>query len=158
MVIALRLGKYDWTEKFIKDYQDSLPESSRENAVTYNLAQVYFYQKRHEEVIKLLQTVEYDDVAYNLGSKSMLLATYYETDEIEPLYSLFESFRAFLNRHKDIPAERRESYLNLIKFTKKLTRIVPGEKRELEKIRDDAERIKNIASFNWLQEKIAELE
>ncbi len=158
VVIALRLGKYDWTEKFIKDYQDSLPESSRENAVTYNLAQVYFYQKRHEEVIKLLQTVEYDDVAYNLGSKSMLLATYYETDEIEPLYSLFESFRAFLNRHKDIPAERRESYLNLIKFTKKLTRIVPGEKRELTKIRDDAERVKNIASFNWLQEKIAELE
>lgn len=158
IVVALRLGKYEWTEKFIKKYSSYLPDSFRDNAVTYNLAQVYFYQKKHIKVIELLREVEYEDVAYNLGSKSMLLATYYETDEIEPLYSLFESFRAYLNRHKDIPANRRKNYSNLIKFTKKLTRIMPGDRAAVAKLKQEIEETKNVASHNWLKEKLAELE
>lgn len=158
VVIALRLGKYEWTERFINKYQNLVPEESRENAVSYNLAQVYFYQKKYEKVIPLLHSVEYEDMTYNLGSKSMLIATYYETDEIEPLYHLLESFRAYLNRHKDIPLNKRKNYANLIKFTKKLTKIYPGDKVPLKKLREEVENTKNIASINWLKEKIAELE
>ena len=45
VVLALRLGRYDWTESFIMNYNEKIPESFRENAVTFNLAQLYFYQK-----------------------------------------------------------------------------------------------------------------
>jgi tetratricopeptide (TPR) repeat protein len=158
IVLALRLGKYNWTEGFILNYNHKLPETSRENAVTYNLAQLYFYQKQYEKVIEQLQNVEYEDVSYNLNSKSMLIATYYEMDEIEPLYSLFESFRAYLNRHKDISNERRKLYSNLIRITKKLTKLSPGDAKSLEKIKTEMTQTKNIASANWLKEKISELE
>jgi len=87
---GLRLGEYDWTEKFIKDYKERLPDESKNNAVTFNLAQLYFFKKDHDKVIRLLHQVEYEDPAYNLNSKIMLIATYYETDELEPLYHLFE--------------------------------------------------------------------
>ncbi len=156
--IALRLGEYSWAEKFINDYQSHLPETYRNNAVTFNLAQVYFYQKDYDKVIEQLRNVEYDDVSYNLNSKTMLLATYYEIDEIEPLYSLLESFRTYLNRHKDIPANKRRRYLNLIKYTKKLTRIIPGDEKAITKVKQDIEGTKGIVSLNWLKEKIAELE
>lgn len=155
---ALRLGNYDWTEGFINKYKEMLPSVFKENAVTFNLAQVYFYQKRYENVISLLQEVEYDDVVYNLSSKSILLATYYETNEIEPLYSLFDSFRVFLNRHKSIPPQRRKNYMNLIRFTKRLTKIIPGDQKAISKLNNDIEKEKSIASSNWLKEKIAELE
>ena len=158
IVFALRLGKFIWVENFINSHKDKLKEEYRDNAVTYNLAQVYFYQKKYDQVIEQLRNVEYEDAAYNLGSKAMLLATYYETDEIEPLYSLFESFRAYLNRHKDIPLNRRQNYSNLIKFTKKLTRTMPGDKKALDKIKIEIKDTKNIASVKWLKEKIAELE
>lgn len=158
VVTALRLGKYDWARKFVEGYQEKLPASFRENAYTYSLAQVYFYQKQYEKVIRLLQTIEYEDFNYNLGSKAMLLATYYETDEIEPLFSLFESFRAYLNRHKDIPPQRRKNYANLIKFTKKLTKMLPSDKKAIEKLKEEISATKNIASVGWLKEKIAELE
>lgn len=157
VVVALRLGKYEWTERFIHNYSAKLPLAFRQNAISYNLAQVYFYQKKHEKVIELLREVEYEDVAYNLGSKAMLLATYYETDEMEPLYSLFESFRAYLNRHRDIPVNRRKNYGNLIRFTRKLTRIMPGDQPSIEKFKKDLEETKNVASLNWLKEKLAEL-
>ena len=105
-----------------------------------------------------MSNVEYEDVSYNLVSKSMLIATYFEMDEQEPLYSLFESFRVYLNRHNSIPDHRRKNYKNLIKFTKKLTKIMPGDQKAIGKIKEEVASSKNIASVNWLKEKIAELE
>lgn len=158
IVVALRLGEYSWAEKFVLDYSEYLPDSSRKNAVTYNLAQIYFYQKKYEKVIVLLQEVEFEDITYNLGSKAMLIATYYEQDEIEPLYSLFDSFRVYLNRNKDIPDSRRVSYKNLIKFTKKLIKVRPKDRSKLKKLKEEVIETSNIASEGWLKEKIAELE
>ena len=158
ILVALRLGEYDWTEKFIAHYSQYLPETFRENAITYNSAQLYFYQKKYDKVIRLLHQVDYEDLAYNLDSKLMLIAVYYETDEIEPLYSFFESFRVYLNRNKKIPQDRKRRYLNLIKFTKKLTKIIPGDKKAIEKLKAEIAATQGIINLNWLKEKIAELE
>jgi len=156
---ALKLGRYNWTEKFINDYSSKLPDSFRDNAVTYNSANLYFYQKKYEKVIELLREVEYEDPSYNLNSKGILLSTYYEMDEIEPLYSLLESFRAYLNRHKrTIPPRHRIPFMNLIKFIKKLTKIMPGDMKAMQKLKDEIDATKGIANLNWLKEKIAELE
>lgn len=160
VVAALRLRKYEWTEAFIKDYKKYLPAHLMDNAVSYNLAQLYFSQKHFEKVMDLLRNVEYDDFTYNLNSKTMLLSTYYELDEIEPLYSFMDSFRTYLNRHKDFSASKRIHYTNLIKFTKKLTKIMPGDKKEIDKLKAEVTMAeeKGIASITWLKEKIAELE
>jgi hypothetical protein len=155
---ALRLRKYDWTQKFIEESKNKLPPTSKENAYTFNLARLYWYKKEHDKVISLLQEIEYEDIVYNLTSKAMLIATYYETDEIEPLYSLLESFRAYLNRRKDIPERWKKNYMNLIRFTKKLTRIIPGDNKALEKIKVEIENTEDITSLEWLKERIAELE
>lgn len=158
VTIGLRLGENEWTEQFILTYQDRLPEDMRENAVSFSLSQVYFYQKKHNKVIELLRTVEYEDFTYNLNSKATLLSSYYELDEIEPLYSLFDSFRTFLNRHKDLPAARKQLYTNLIRFTKKLTSVRNGDEKSIQKLKQELESTKNVASHAWLMEKIAELE
>lgn len=156
--IALRLGEYVWVQDFIDRYSAYLPENFRENAVAFNLAQLYFYQKKYDALKTILREVVFEDFSYNLNTKVMLLLTYYETDEIEPLQSLIESFRTYLNRHKDIPTLRRQNYLNLIKFTKRLTNIIPGDKKSIQKLKQELEATKNVASHAWLMEKIAELE
>jgi hypothetical protein len=160
ITIALRLGKTDWTENFISEYQAFLPDLMRTNAVSFNLAQLYMYQKKYDKVIEILQTVDYEDFSYNLNSKVMLMSSFYEIDEIEPLYSLMDSFRTYLNRHKDFSTSRRILYTNLIKFTKQLTKTLPGDKKAIEKLKKEVELAepKGIASITWLKEKIAELE
>jgi hypothetical protein len=158
VVLALRLGEFDWTKNFIDNYNFRIPEEYRDNAVSFNLATLYFYQKSYDKVIELLQTVEYEDFSYNLNSKAMLLATYYETDEIEPLYSLFESFRVYLNRNKNLPESKKRRYKNLIRFTKKLTRVAPGDQNSLNKLKKEIDQTKDIVSIGWLREKLAELE
>ena len=158
--IALRLGKTSWTNDFIQNYKKYLPESMMSNAVSFNLAQLYFYQKKYEKVIETLQIIDYEDFTYNLNSKTTLLMAYFETDEIEALYSLMDSFRTYLNRHKDFAASHRIQYTNLIKFTKQLTKMMPGDKKAIDKLKAEVAKAeeKGIASITWLKEKIAELE
>lgn len=158
VIIALRLGNYEWTENLIKNYQQFLPEDSRSNAVTYNLATLYFYQKNYDQVIEQLRNVEFEDISYNLNSKNMLLLTYYETDEIEPLFSLFDSFGTYLKRQHELPKNRKEPYQNLIKYTRQLLRVKLGNNKLLVKLKNEVATTKNIASYRWMVEKIAELE
>ncbi len=158
VLIALRLSEYEWTEKFIKDYKERLPIESRDNAVSYNLALVYFYQKKYNKVIPLLNSVEYEDLSYNLGSKSMLIAIYYEQDDYEPLVSLTDTFKTYLNRHKDINEKMRLNYLHYIQFVRKLTKIMPGDNKAVEQLKQEIKDAKGVASEKWLLEKLAELE
>jgi hypothetical protein len=161
VLVALRIGQYDWTEKFITNNRDKLPVEFRENAYSYNLALLYFYQKKYDKATQLLQSVEYDDLAYSLDSKCMLLAMYYEQDEDEALMSLMDSFKTYLNRHKDIAENKRINYFNLMKYTRKMLKLNHGDKNEIIKIRqeiDEDRKAAGIASLKWLLEKLAELE
>jgi hypothetical protein len=157
IAVAANLREFEWAEKFIKTNKDKIPEDQRENLVTFNLARLYFTQKKYDKVTDLLREIEYSDISLALQAKTMLLMTYYDTDEFDPLESFLESFRVYLNRHKEIPQHRIDYHKNLIKFTKKLTRIIPGDKEAVAKIKKEIEEKENFR-VRWLEEKIAELE
>jgi hypothetical protein len=141
-------------EKFIHEYNIRLDEKYRDNAVTFNLAQLYFYKKDYPGVIAQLSQVEYEDITYNLNSKTLLMASYFELDELDALNSLLDTFRVYLNRNKKIPATRRKHYLNTISIVRKLARIRPGEKKEIEKLHQEIEATQGIVSKNWIIEKL----
>jgi hypothetical protein len=143
---------------FIETYANKVPEEQRGNTVAYNLAQLNFYRGNFKGVLSLLQEVEYDDLTYILGAKSMLMATYYELDELEPLYSLLDSFKVYLSRKQNIiPQDFRILYTNLIKFIKQLISIRQGETDRIDKFITDVRKAGSVASANWLLEKAEEL-
>ena len=154
--IGLQVGEIDWVDAFIEQYSSMIPEKFKLNAVSFNSAQVAFKRGDYSKVLRILSTVEYDDITYNLNSKAIQLMTYYETQEIEALYSLMESFRTFLNRHKEFPARKRKSYNNLIRYTKKITKTSTNNLSDLLKIHDEIQDNPGTASIEWLREKIAE--
>lgn len=160
VLTGLRVGEYDWVEYFIKNYNKYLNEKHRQNAISFNMARLHYYRKEFDKVIPLLNEVEFTDFSYNLGAKAMLLASFYELDEIDTLFSFLESFRVYLNRHRQsFPETRRKNYLSLIKYVKRLANIVPGDKESLEMLEKEVEEnVKVKADVNWLKEKIRELE
>ncbi len=157
ILIALRDGQFDWTKNYIEVYQQRIAEVHRENAVNYNYATLYFYQKDYDKALDYLRGVEYENITYNLNAKAMLLAIYYETDAFDALESLFDAISAYLNRHKEIPAHPRKAFRNLVSLTRRLTRLIPGDKKALEKIEADIRAADPVASQNWLLEKAQEL-
>jgi hypothetical protein len=61
-----------------------------------------------------------------------------------------------LNRHKDISKPRRQGYLNLIKYTRKLLKLTPSDKAGAAKLREEITREKaTIINHEWLLEKLS---
>jgi len=119
VTIGLRLKEYEWTFEIINTFKAHLPHNIRENAYAYNLANYYYETGDYKKATRLLNSVEFTDIYYNLDSKSMLLKIYYKVEEEESFYALVSSFGIYLKRNKLISKDNAEIYENLIRFTKK---------------------------------------
>jgi hypothetical protein len=154
---GLAVKEYEWVEQFIRNKSTHLPESVQENAMSFNLANVLFSQRKYNDVIGLLQRVEYSDIVYHLGARWLLIRTYYELDAQKALESLLESFRIYLLRNKVISASTKKEYLSLISFTRRVLKSkYEPEKRSNLKAKIQATQIK--LPKRWLIEKIDELD
>jgi len=158
---ALRLGDYEWTHRIISEVKEKLPKDVRENAYNYNLANYYYETQEFAKAKKLLQTVEFTDVYYSLGSKSMLLKIYFEQEEEEAFYSFVAAFKAYLTRNKTISKDNNIIYNNLVKFARQVfaykTSLPYLKKKNLKKIialKDTIIRTKQVANLSWLVREI----
>lgn len=145
--LALRLERFSWIEKFIEQYKDHLHPEFRENAIQYNLAELYCYKKEFDKALTYLIKVEFSDLNYHLGSRIMLSKIYYELNEEDALLSLMSSFVMFLKRNKKISDSIRKTCLHFCEF---LFQIIRGKTDGIE------EKIKNtglLTDREWLLEK-----
>ena len=154
---ALQINKFEWVENFIQTYTNNLPKEHRENALTFNLAKVYFSQKKYNKVIEQLQSVAYKNHVYALGGKLILLKTYYELKEYIALDSLIDSFRIYIRRNKIISRDVKQQYLNMLRFVKKLSNTIRGDEKSLNKISVQIDKCKALAGKKWILEKVEEL-
>ncbi len=157
ITLGLTTKEFDWVESFIKNFTQKLPKEDRDNALTYNLAKVFFHQKQYGKVVDQLREVEYVNPIYALGAKLMLLKTYYEMGEDRALFSLMDSFSVYLRRNKFLSKEVKQQYLNVIRFLRKLNGVIPRDKEALQKLKGKVEKSKALADKQWLLEKIEEM-
>ncbi|MFN0177030.1 MAG: hypothetical protein ACKVU0_20480 [Saprospiraceae bacterium] len=151
---GLGVGEFEWTEKFIRDYAVFLPSDIRENAGTFNLSYLYFHQKKYQSVLELLQNVEYSDVTYALGSKLILVQTYYEVGELLVMESLIDSFRIFIRRNKLMSKNLKREYISYLNFVKKLSDLKSTAQKIPAKFREQVMATSSSTSKKWLIEKI----
>lgn len=155
VVVALRLQEYQWTEAFIQDNVKLIPKAFRENARTYNLAKLYFHKGDYSQVKKLLLQVEYEDVFYNLDSKTMLAKIYYEEGEDITLDAFARTFLAYLRRNQLVSKDHRTRYSNFIRFVVRMSRMWKPEKEELDKMEARLYPGDAFADVAWLREELA---
>ncbi|MBC7886032.1 MAG: hypothetical protein H7X99_11200 [Saprospiraceae bacterium] len=155
--IALRVGEFDWTENFINEYSKYVDEKYRDNVVEFSLARLEFYRKDFGKVLDHLNKVNYEDVWYNINAKTLQIASYFELDEFDALESLLQAFKMYIRREKSLTSNRKEHYLNLIKFTLILMKLTPKDKEKLTKLRMDINDTKGVVSKPWLLEKVDDM-
>ena len=163
---GLRLEETDWVKLFIEDYKVKLKKEDRENAYKFNLASYYYTTRQYEQVLSLLLSIEYSDYRYNLGSKALLLRTYFDLEEYDPLFALVDSFRHYLLRNKLMANAMRIGYQNLFKLTRKVAHLksnywLMSPKKaatDLRKLIDSFQKTDVIFNKTWLEQKIKELE
>lgn len=157
ITISLHVKEFNWVEKFIEEHTHFLPKTERENALNFNLANLFFHKKEYQKVIGQLQEVEYKSIVYAIGSKLLLARTYYELDEDIALDSLIDTFRIYLQRNRFISKEIKQQCMNFLRFTKKLSAGKTYDKAKIEKLKSKIENCKAVATKKWLLEKVDEL-
>lgn len=162
---GLRLEQYPWVLDFIKNYKESLAPEFQDNAYKFNLASYHLALGQPHDAMLLLREVEYSDLRYNLGAKTMLLQTYYELEEYDPLFSLTESFRQLLMRDKTMSENFRKGYYNLFRLTRKAAYLrsrldyLPADKarQELSRLKENLAKTSDVFSRAWLDNKLRSL-
>jgi len=155
VVAGLRISEFDKVENFIKSNIDLLDKERRENALNFNLARVAFYRKQFQDCVSYLSRVNYDDIWYNVNSKMLLIAAYYELEEIAVLESTNDAFITFIRREKSLDINRRTAYLNFSSYLKKI--ISNYDSKKLIKIKEKIISNKEVYNKTWLLEKIEDL-
>jgi hypothetical protein len=155
--VALRLNEFDWCKSFIENYSVWLKPEEKENAYTYNMAYYHFFEKDYKNVLKLLMRVEFTDVFYFLDSRSLLLKSFYELDEVDPLLTLLDTFQSALKRNKLISDSQRVIYLNLVKVVRKLMKLQPRNKEQVKKLGEYIDKNRQIADRAWVLSKLEDV-
>ena len=156
VTIALRMQAYDWAENFIMKYKNYIPEEHKENAYSYNYANVLFRKGNYDKSLKLLQQVNMTDVYYKLDARSMLLKTYYELNEYATLQYHAQAFKKFLRRDNIISPYQKEIYSNMISYVMKMQQ-AKGTKSKIKKIQKEIEQATKTADIAWLKESVKRL-
>ena len=157
VTLALRLGEYEWTEQFIENHQIDLPERTQPGVYHYNLANLRSHQGHYREALRHLQQVEFLDPFYQIGYKMLQLKIYYECDEIEALLSLATTFRTFVRRQRHLPEQRKQAYLNFIRFARALFMVKLGRQSNLAALAEEIEAAGALIEKGWLKGKLGEL-
>jgi len=162
VTVGLRLQEFDWVLEFIEDFKESLHPDVFQNAYRYNLAAYCYDTLQYQRVLDLLGQVEFKDIRYSLGAKSILLRTYYDLEEYTALESHSHAFKVYLNRNKLISDYRKKGFYHLIKFTERLAKLkedlafISPQKthHKLSKIQADIEASEPIFNKKWLLDKV----
>ncbi|HKK79427.1 MAG TPA: hypothetical protein VJ933_07340, partial [Phaeodactylibacter sp.] len=145
--------QFQKAEEFIHRYKEKMPPRFYNDAFHFNLAELYFQQGRYGEVLKLLQQLTFTDSHYNMGSRMLIIKTFYELNDIEPLLSNLASFTRLLMRNKGLSGAYQKTMLNFCKLLQQILRVHKDEaKRE-----KTAERIRStdmLAERSWLLEAL----
>ncbi len=154
ITLGIRLGDFEGVEGVIREYTPLLKKEHRDNAFTFNLAQMYHAKGEFGKVIEQLRTVEYQDIFYALGSTLLLLKTYYELGEHTAMEAHIDSFRIYLRRNKLVAGSVKTQYLNFLRFVKKMYSLPRYAETEVIKLREKIKDTKLIINKEWLLMKL----
>ncbi len=150
--LGLGLRRFEWVERFITEYSFKLPADQREDAFHFNLADQFYHKKDYRSALSHLNQVEFTDIHYSLGAKTMLIKIYYETMETEAFLSLLSSFNIYLRRNKLISKETKSAYLN---FTTILQQIHGAGKEKQKALAEKIKKAPQLTDRNWLLEQLS---
>jgi len=162
--LSCAVGKYEWTQDFINKYYMYLPteEDRKENIRTLYMAHLNFLRKRYEEVERILNILEFEDVSYGLRHYVLLIKSLYELGRAE-VFDKCNTFKLYIfrkNKARFISYEVHQEYANFIRIVTQIASIrgeVFKEKDDIHKLLEKINTMKMLTERIWLNEKLKEL-
>ncbi len=151
--IAIRLGYYEDALSLSLKYVDLLRREDKKSAYNFNMANIFYAQKKYDEAIEAMQDVEFEDHLSNLFAKTIQLKIYYETGSDRLLDAHMDAMQVYLTRKKII-GYHKNNYAKIIKFTRKLIRLNPFDRKAKAALLDQIRQEKLIPDREWLLREV----
>lgn len=155
---GIRVGEYEWVEKFINDFEDKLQESNRKDIVDLTRAQLNFEKGNFGRSLEIISKIIPEQIYFKIDVKNLNLMLLYELEHYEAVLSFIESYKKMLIKNPALTEQYGSKNINFANAVAYLVKIKYGcsvaEKSSLtEKIRS----FTNISNKKWLEKKISEL-
>lgn len=159
-IIKLGISQRDfkYIEYFIQNYHKRLEPNFRTPLKHYAYANLFFAKKMYSEALNDLIKAEMDNTLFKIDSKRLTAMIYYETNSIENLKSLLDTFSHFLKNIRTIDEIIISRNKNFIKYLKKLIKFRESETDSYEiNLLKNTLLKENVSDTNWLQNKLSEI-
>jgi hypothetical protein len=152
--IAIRLDKLQDATDISQQYMHLLRVEDKDSAYHFNMANIYYASQDYNTALTSIQMVNFEDHLSNLFAKTLLLKIYYVTNEDRLLDSHLDAMHIYLVRKK-ILGYHRTNYANIIKYTRKLSRLNPYDHSAKEKLIHQITAEKYLTDRDWLLKQLA---
>lgn len=158
VVLGVRLQEYDWTEYFLDSFAERVAPEQRHNAIAYNRAYLLYARGERRAALRQLTQVQYQDVFYLLGGRSMQLKIYYEMLDDEGLEAGLHAFDNALRRDRLLPDYRKTAYREFVRLLRKLMkyRALPTTQQKLvqAKLQQELQASESGIHRDWLEKQL----
>lgn len=148
--LGLKLERFQWTEEFIREYNTYLAADVRKNALASNLAELAFSQKDYNLTFEHLNEIKTTHFKYYLSTKTLLIKTFYETQNIDSCLSALGAFTVYLSRLRDVsPAVKKncQHFCQLLHHT-----LMQSSEKKKQKTKQKIQQQTPLAEREWLME------
>ena len=152
---ALNVNEIKWAETFYKNMLSKLNPNLREDIENYCIARLSYEKKDYGKAVLHANKVNINQIFFKLDIKNLISKTYYETESVEPLYSVLNSYYQLINNYEKKDDDIPKRHLNFIKFMRKIcaVKFENKNKTDLGFIRKKLAK-ENVNSKSWLVKKI----
>lgn len=163
---AVKTNRLPWAENFIKEHKELImPIEYKKVAYFYNLAKVYFFQKKFDKAFDLLYAYDIENIKdnyYEISTKRLKLMLSFEKMDWVQLNGMINTYAVSLSKHRmpNVSIEHKERETNFINFFKRLYRVYSQYKlsaNNLDKLKISLDKYKIISERDWLNEKVMAL-
>jgi len=147
--IAVKIGEFERAERFSQEYYSSLRKEERNSALNFNQALIGYHKKDFDTALKSLQEVDFKDHLFNLAAKVIQMKIYFESEELDLLDSHLDAMQMYILRKKVI-GYHKTNYKNIIKMTRKLLKIKPGDSSVINELKGEINKTEVLTEKKWL--------
>ncbi|MDD5361323.1 MAG: hypothetical protein PHN88_04275 [Ignavibacteria bacterium] len=159
VIVALKLNRFEWAQKFVKKYSHLLPENIREDEMSLANIRILFSKKDFVKTLALIEKTKSDKYLHYLDTSRFKLMTYFELSRFEESYPEIDRIRHYFRNNKKLPGFDVNSFSVFLEKLSGLIKIkLDPDKKNKDYFISELQNSKVfITSKEWFLEKAKEL-
>lgn len=162
---ACVVGEYEWSEKFLKEFDKSIPAKDRDNVLNFCYGYMNYRKRNFEKSLEFFAKTNFQWFILKMFVKTMTLRIYYETEMYEQAFAFIDTYKHYIQYDDKLLDEHRTAHNLFLKYTTSLIKLKMDNSYktkpfELKDLKNKIEKMEtnSFGTKRWLMKKVNELE